>query len=349
MNKVLFFGSGTDADQMMVKLKEYAGYYEDHILCFLDNDNTKWGLQLYGYDIKSPDMIRYIDYDLIIISSLKYKSEIIKQLCQKYFIEEMKILDWKQYIRTINIRSQYLKYLSVIGDKGKKSPIDTSNMVIYTVVEGGYDTLKDPEIIEKNTDYICFTDDRNIKSGVWDVKYIDPPVDKNFAKDIRKYKILSHRYFNNYTVSVWIDATYRIKRDIREFISKYSRESAFLCFPHADRMCIYEECAEAISLMKASPVDLIKQCADYINDGFPALNGLYYGGILIRDPRDEKLSECMEQWWIQINKYSLRDQISLPYVLWKQKFIPDICDLSVYENPWFEYSVHNAGHWRSAR
>jgi hypothetical protein len=42
----------------------------------------------------------------------------------------------------------------------------------------------------------------------------------------------------------------------------------------------------------------------------------------------------MEEWWKEIEKFSYRDQISFPYVCWKNDFKPDICDQDIYNNEW---------------
>ena len=45
--------------------------------------------------------------------------------------------------------------------------------VCYTCIIGNYDTLKDPKYITDNFDYICFTNNKNLKSNIWTIKYID--------------------------------------------------------------------------------------------------------------------------------------------------------------------------------
>ena len=46
---------------------------------------------------------------------------------------------------------------------------------LYTVITclfGYYDTLKEPEEVDPNAEYICFTDRTDIASNVWKLIYV---------------------------------------------------------------------------------------------------------------------------------------------------------------------------------
>jgi len=43
---------------------------------------------------------------------------------------------------------------------------------VYTCITGDYDNLKEIKNKEKNIDYYCFTNNKNIKSNTWKVEYI---------------------------------------------------------------------------------------------------------------------------------------------------------------------------------
>jgi len=58
---------------------------------------------------------------------------------------------------------------------------EKSRLVIYTAIIGNYDTLKDPEYIDENCDYVCFTDNRELKSDIWQIRLI-----KDTGETVRK-------------------------------------------------------------------------------------------------------------------------------------------------------------------
>ncbi|MBU1260688.1 MAG: hypothetical protein KJ757_02245 [Planctomycetes bacterium] len=45
-------------------------------------------------------------------------------------------------------------------------------------------------------------------------------------------------------------------------------------------------------------------------------NGLYEAGVILRRNTD-RVSKIMEYWWLEYSQGAKRDQLSLPYVLWK--------------------------------
>ena len=64
-------------------------------------------------------------------------------------------------------------------------------------------------------------------------------------------------------------------------------------------------------------------------------------GIIFRWHKHPLLIIAMSSWWEQLNKFSKRDQISFPYVVWKNKIPVKIWDWSIREkNDYFEIYLH---------
>lgn len=358
MKRIFFFGTGADAEQVYLKFKSYQEYCDDKLLGFIDNSAAKQGGMFHEYKVFSPNILKEIEFDEVVICSVNYQYEIRQQLLTELNVPSEKIIFWRAYISNNNISYQYRKYCAMFEKKSRAQLadddkhlneyrcLDTSKTVVYTAMEGKYDELKDPEFVGENIKYVCFTDNRNLHSDIWEIRYVDPPEDKNYALDIRKYKTLPHKYFLDSSLTIWVDASFRIVGNLNDYVKKYSKTSGFLCFPHPERKCIYQECGELISIGKENPARLIRQAAAYLSEGYPENNGLYAGGVLVRDPNDDKLNKCMEDWWEEIQTRSLRDQQSLPYVLWKNDYKVDLCDLDINDNPYLINRAHNMGHWR---
>ena len=51
---------------------------------------------------------------------------------------------------------------------------------IYTAIIGDYDNLYTPKIVTEGWDYICFTDNKKLKSDFWTIKYVPK---KRFSKE----------------------------------------------------------------------------------------------------------------------------------------------------------------------
>ncbi len=43
--------------------------------------------------------------------------------------------------------------------------------VVYTAIFGGRDSLTDPDFINPDFTYVCFTDNDECQSGVWEIRH----------------------------------------------------------------------------------------------------------------------------------------------------------------------------------
>lgn len=72
--RLLIFGAGENAKKIMNCLKT-----DTEIVAFVDNDNSKWGTEMFGKAIIEPDEIKSQKYDFIIVAVIRYQ-EIVTQL-----------------------------------------------------------------------------------------------------------------------------------------------------------------------------------------------------------------------------------------------------------------------------
>ena len=66
---------------------------------------------------------------------------------------------------------------------------ENSRLVIYTAIIGDYDTLKEPEYIDENCDYICFTDNWELTSDIWQIRLVEN-TSLDSTRLQRMYKVL---------------------------------------------------------------------------------------------------------------------------------------------------------------
>ena len=205
-------------------------------------------------------------------------------------------------------------------------------LAIYTAIIGEYDTLKNPLYIDKNCDYICFTDNINVKSEIWEIIHVEKDNNLDDVKNARKIKILAHKYLFKYEQSIWIDGSYEIIGSVREYISKYSVNNPMLCLIHPQRHCIYDEANTCISIKKDDEKIISNVIKKYKHENYPPNNGLIASGILYRKHKDFRVINIMEEWWNEVEKFSRRDQLSFNYVCWKKNFYYDEADIDCFKN-----------------
>ena len=193
-----------------------------------------------------------------------------------------------------------------------------NKIVIYTAISGRFDLLPSLRNPPANIDFVCYTTEPEIKSkGVWNVVRV-PKIDKNPAKTAKHYKILSHKYFPEYEISMWIDANISTRGDLNKIIAAEIKDSVFSCYKHpSGGRGPYVEAKRCLSLHKGIPANLNRQMDAYRAEGVPADMLLPATGVLIRRVNDEKVIEFEDIWWQQLSLYSCRDQISFCYAIWK--------------------------------
>lgn len=211
--------------------------------------------------------------------------------------------------------------------------VKNNKLVIYTAFTGNYDELKEPEFIDENCDYVCFTENPDLESDTWEIVQME----KSTLDDNRKakqYKLFANRYFSNYKYSFWLDGTFKIVGSIREYIYKYAK-SKMLAVVHPERDCIYDEAVMAMPFPRYSNYTMINQVEKYRSEGMPEHYGLIAAGALFRAHNDPEIISIMEQWWKEIINYTNQDQLSLPYAMWKNNFCPSVSKVYYWANEYW--------------
>lgn len=213
--------------------------------------------------------------------------------------------------------------------------IKNNKIAIYTAFTGDYDTLKEPEVIDENCDYICFTDNPNLESDTWKIIQMEETTLDNNRK-AKQYKLLPHKYLKDYKYSFWLDGTFRIKGSIREYIYKNIRASSpMLCVVHTERDCVYEE-YEASKIIPRYPRSVMEEQVNYYkSQGFPEKYGLGVMGAIFRKHNDSAVIKVMEDWWDENVRFTNQDQLSFAYVCWKNDFHPSVSLIYYWDNEYW--------------
>jgi hypothetical protein len=191
-----------------------------------------------------------------------------------------------------------------------------NDFVVYTALFGGYDNLIDPNGKCEGCDFICFTDQKHLKSDIWEIRIIEEcDLPSNMMN--RKYKILPHLFLRNYKWSLYIDANVAILNNPLELANKYLDKYDITVPKHFARDCLYEEAKECVVHCKTKYDETKKQMSSYREEGFPEHFGLGENNVIFRKHNNKKVVKIMTDWWEELNTQTKRDQLSFAYVLWK--------------------------------
>ncbi|MEZ5831731.1 MAG: DUF616 domain-containing protein [Dongiaceae bacterium] len=215
------------------------------------------------------------------------------------------------------------------GDSGlEQSPMQPASqrcspgrrLVVYTALFEDYDDLFTPSQEQAELcDFVVFTDRPDVPAP-WQrgtICYATP----NHFKRNRFYKLLPHRLFPNYEWSLYLDGNVDIRMNPVEFLERYCRlGSDFFVFRHPRRTSILEELAACIEMKKDDAELMVRQVAQYFEHGFRHTFVLTENNVLLRRHNDPALAALSEAWWEEVRSKSQRDQLSLSYVVEKQRY-----------------------------
>ena len=218
--------------------------------------------------------------------------------------------------------------------------------VIYTCLTGNYDTLEVPECIETGWDYICFSNDMEQRNNsIWQIRQI-PYRSTNNVILSRYPKLNPHLVLADYDMSVYVDSNIQISSDYiyKKADELFSGNTLISAIKHPLRDCIYDEAEELIRTGVGKKKDILKNVAFLEKHGFPQKNGLFENNVIYRNHNHSAIQNLSDEWWVLFLKFAKRDQLSLSYLLWKNKiecvyFLPQ--GFSVWNHPGFIYHNHN--------
>lgn len=157
-----------------------------------------------------------------------------------------------------------------------------------------------------------FTDDPELDCQGWEKFIVEPKPDQKLFS--RELKLLVHKWIDA-DLYIYMDANYEIKHDLGGLISTCFW-GGFTAVRHPTRGCITQEADKIVELGKSPERRVAKQVEQYKSEGMPDLFGLFANGFFIRD---QSFNRFFELWYQELEKHCYRDQLSLPYLIWKHE------------------------------
>lgn len=224
--------------------------------------------------------------------------------------------------------------------------MENNKKVVYTCITGDYDKLIEPSYLSDGFDYICFTDNKTLKSDVWQIKPLPKETEGlSQVKKQRFVKINPHLLLKEYDISIWVDGNVTLKGNLNEFVSETLKDRISVYVPkHPQRNCIYREAKAVLAMKKDKPEIVNKQLERYKKEGFPSSFGLLQSNIMLRRHNNPECIKLMETWWKELKSGSHRDQLSFNYALWKDSDVKvEYIDKLIYKSRWFHWNGGHAG------
>ncbi|MBR3411525.1 MAG: DUF616 domain-containing protein [Bacteroidales bacterium] len=248
----------------------------------------------------------------------------------KSLIEQGSFQDAKDraVLRDIGIHQYFVQDISrMLSDCGipfvpysvPKRNLCDEKVAVYTALTGEYDSVHEILYKQPGVDYILYTNNKNLTSSTWDVRYVDSSLDDVLLS--REIKMLPDKYLDKqYTASVYVDANAFIYGDIANLVSMLNEKTTFAVTRHSNTDSVKNEIEVCIKTKGINRIQAETQYERYCAEGFKDDMGLAECNILIRRSNDEELGALMELWFQEFCKGIRRDQISLPPCIQKRNF-----------------------------
>ena len=191
---------------------------------------------------------------------------------------------------------------------------------VYTTLFGNYEKIIE-QPVQKNSDidFICFTDDENLTSDTWKIVTVQPTLPTDPGRSARMIKIAPHRYLPDYTTSLYIDNSIKLKVPPEEIFGQImSKEYDLYCVRHSFRESVLDEFERVLTLKFDRAEKIIEQFNTYnLLDPDVFIERPYSAGFIIRNHNRKEIAMMMDDWLAQVLRYSRLDQLSLNYEIRK--------------------------------
>lgn len=221
--------------------------------------------------------------------------------------------------------------------------------VLYACTDLAYDQIFSPVVGTPGIEPVLFSarKPRFVAGWRWrplpaEVAGLSPSLANRFCK------FFPETIFPEAEVSIYVDANTLILADLRPLLDEFIASEADIgLFPHQERFDIFEEFEFCKRVNKIPPADHAKgqaQLRHYADEGLPRDHVFTENAILFRRHGNPALAAAMALWWEQLERFTKRDQLSLPYVLHKSDLKVKLWDWNYkFENPYFKRYMHRRG------
>lgn len=224
-----------------------------------------------------------------------------------------------------------------------------TSVSLVTAVYGAYDEVKKaPPGFDA---CILVTDQklRPLRTKVKGWQVVELPMPHLHPRVAAKVPKCRPDWFTDTDASVWIDGSFRVN-DARfaHLARTMLADHELVVCEHPEsvpgptwtaRNCLYEEATFSASRPKYVDQPVVEQAEDYVSRGMPKGWGLWALGIIGRQ-HTQVNRELGLEWLLEIERWTVQDQVSLPFLLWQRGLRPAVWPFHQLDNDFLELVKH---------
>lgn len=274
-------------------------------------------------------------------------------------IQQGDIREMVGFVSSLRVQKKVRK----VSDKNRVQPICANKTTtkealtyhnrtvsVYTCITGGYDQPVEPIYYPETEKFVLFSDDLpSSAESAWHGIPLDKVPGLKPEMNANRYcKMHPYTLFAQEDYSIYLDGNMQVVSDLTA-LTEIARKSkvGIAMHRHPMRNCAYVEAEVCIASHRGNPEAIKKQMKKYREEGFPDDFGFCEATVIVCDLSNPNGKRILESWWDEFCRSgSGRDQLALPYVIWKNGFaVNDIGSLgcNLQFNPKFRI-VNLGGH-----
>lgn len=197
-------------------------------------------------------------------------------------------------------------------------------VAVVTASYGAFDHVR-PQIDQDiDVEWWCFTDAPDDVPAPWRTVHEPRPEPPRLAA--KRYKMTPT--LEGFTDVVWIDANMQVTSHGFARAVLHARHDGVAVWRHPRRDCIYTEADASVGAEgqdgKYADQPIAEQVAHYRAHGYPEHAGLYACGTVAWDFGQPRAVELGRLWLEECTRWSIQDQLSLPYACRALGVVPGV-------------------------
>jgi len=210
----------------------------------------------------------------------------------------------------------------------------TGGLAAVCAIYGGYDLI--PPVPDGFDDCVLVTD-HPVRTG-W--RNVVEPSGLHPRLAAKRPRVRPDLY-TDCEASVWMDGTAHLRDSRFAALSQEKlRDYELVVWDHPEgRNCFLEEAKHCFDWPKYADGPLLEQADHYLSEGMPRGFGLWATGCIARRHTD-RMKMFGDAWFDEMERWTIQDQVSLPYVVWKQRVRIGTFGLDQLDNDLVDWVPH---------
>ncbi len=207
-------------------------------------------------------------------------------------------------------------------------------LAVVCAIYGGYDLI--PPVPEGVDDAVLVTD-VPVRSG-W--RNVVEPSDAHPRLAAKRPKARPDLY-TDCEASLWMDGSVHVL-DVGfvELVRHRLEQHELVLWEHPeDRDCFLQEAQHCHDWPKYRDGPLMDQAQHYLEQGMPEHFGLWAATCIARRHTGE-MQRLGDEWLSEIKRWTIQDQVSLPYLLWREGIVPGTFGINQFDNDMVAWLPH---------